>query len=366
MKLLEPTRLGALSLSNRVVMAPMTRSRAGEGGVPQPINAVYYAQRASHGLIVSEAAQISQVGGGYPFTPGIYTDEQVEGWRPVTDAIHAAGGQVFLQLWHVGRVAHPLNTGGIQPVAPSAIAVENGQMFTPEGPKAYPTPRALETDEIAEIVEQYRVGAAGAKRAGFDGVEIHAANGYLIAQFMETGTNERTDEYGGSLENRLRLLGEVTDAVLQEWDAGRVGVRLSPGSTANGISDADPVETYGAAADLLAGRGLAYLHEVRSDLGSISSTDLLRERFDGALITCGGYDRESGEEALQSGKADLVAYARYALANPDLPERFLLDAPTNEWDESTFYGGDAKGYTDYPFLDRDAAYGTAPQELPLA
>jgi N-ethylmaleimide reductase len=367
MKLLQPTTLGLLSLPNRVVMAPMTRSRAGEGNVPQPINAVYYAQRAGAGLIVTEATQISPVAAGYPFTPGIHSEAQIEGWKRVTDAIHAAGGRVFLQLWHVGRVAHPLNTGGLEPVAPSAIAIEGAQMFTPQGPKDYPTPRALTLDEIAETVQDFRRATANAKRAGFDGVEVHGANGYLIDQFLQSGTNRRDDRYGGSLENRLRFMNEVVDAVVDEWEPGRVGIRLSPGGSFNDMHDDDPVATWTAAAQALAGRGLAYLHEVRSELpGGVGSTQLLREHFDGPLMSAGGYDRESGAEAVQSGAVDLVAYARYYLANPDLPERFLLDAPTNEWDDSTFYGGGAEGYTDYPFMDRDGAYQTAPEGLPMA
>lgn len=356
MKLLEPCALGPLELPNRVVMAPLTRNRAG-GTVPGPLNAEYYAQRSSAGLIITEATQVTPLGMGYPETPGIHSDEQVRGWRQVTDAVHQAGGRIFLQLWHVGRISHPSFHDGQTPVAPSAIR-PTGEAFTYEGLKPYVTPRALETEEIPEVVEQFRRGAENAKRAGFDGVEVHAANGYLIDQFLQSGTNKRTDRYGGSLENRVRLLLEVTEAVLRQWDADRVGVRFSPGGTFNDMHDENPTETFSFAARALNGFGLGYLHVVETSQSNAPQgmekkgpTDVCREAFKGTLITNGEYTRESGERVLQQGRADLVAYGRLFLANPDLPARFAVDAPLNEPVPATFYGGGAEGYVDYPSMN---------------
>ena len=355
MKLLSSYDLGSLTLPNRVLMAPMTRNRA-PGHVPTDLMATYYRQRASAGLIITEATQVHPRGRGYPNTPGIHSDEQVEGWKAITDAVHDAGGRIFLQLWHVGRVSHasyqPDDDGG-RPLAPSAIQLEEGEAFTADGQmEPFTEPRALATEEVPEIVEQYRRGAANAKQAGFDGVEIHGANGYLIDQFLATGTNQRTDRYGGSLENRARFLFEVVDAVTGEWDDDRVGLRLSPGSSFNGMHDDDPAETFGFVAEHLNAYDLAYVHVAENDpIDGEPARRIVRPRYDGSLVVAGGYDREAGEEVLQSGEADLVAYARHFLANPDLPARFAQNAPLNDWDRDTFYGGDAEGYTDYPTLD---------------
>jgi len=355
MKLLSSYTLGLITLPNRVLMAPMTRNRA-PGTVPTDMMATYYRQRASAGLIVTEATQIDPMGQGYPATPGIYSEEQVEGWRTITDAVHEAGGRIFLQLWHVGRISHPSFHDGAPSVAPSAITPD-GQTFTASGDMVpFDEPRALDTSEISDIVEQFRHGAACANAAGFDGVEVHGANGYLLDQFLQSGTNHRTDRYGGSVENRARLLMEVTDAVVEEWGSNRVGVRLSPGGTFNDMHDADPHATWGYAAEQLAERDLAYVHTVEQELDDgTTASALIRSAYEGTHIVCGGYDRASGEEALQQGRADLVAYARLFLANPDLPKRFAEDALLNEWDESTFYGGDAEGYIDYPTLEEVTA-----------
>ncbi len=350
MKLLSTFKLGALDMPNRMVMAPMTRNRAPQA-VPTEMMATYYAQRASAGLIITEATQVTPQGQGYPATPGIHTEEQIEGWKQITDAVHAAGGRIFLQLWHVGRISHSSFHGGELPVAPSAIRPD-GQGFTANGEMVpFETPRALKTDEVVGVIEQFRHGAACARKAGFDGVEVHGANGYLLDQFLQSGTNNRTDRYGGSLENRMRLMLEVTDAVIHEWGRDRVGVRLSPGGSFNDMHDDNPHETWGALAERLSIRNLAYVHVIENEISDgTTASALVRERYDGTLVVCGGYDRESGEEALQNGRADLIGYARYFLANPDLPERFERNAPLNEWDESTFYGGGAEGYIDYPKL----------------
>jgi len=353
--LFSPYKLGNLELPNRMVMAPLTRNRAGEGNVPGTLNVTYYVQRASAGLIIAEATQVSPQGLGYPSTPGIHSPEQVAGWKQVTDAMHQHGGRIFLQLWHVGRISHPdLQPDGALPVAPSAIAPK-GQAATYEGMKPFVTPRALETSEIPEIVEQYRQGAENALAAGFDGVEIHAANGYLLDQFLRDGTNQRTDEYGGSLENRTRLLLEVTDAVTGVWGAERVGVRLSPSGTFNDMHDSDPLATFGYAAEALNRFGLAYLHIVEvneADLrhgGTEVPTRHLRDHFTGTLMVNGGYDRDRGNAVLANKEADLVSFGTLFLANPDLPQRFALNAPLNQPDIASFYGGSEKGYTDYPF-----------------
>ena len=351
--LFSPLLLGDLSLPNRMVMAPLTRNRAGEGNVPTPLNAEYYTQRASAGLIITEGSQISPQGVGYPATPGIHSDEQVAGWKQVTDAVRAAGGRIFIQLWHVGRISHPsLQPGNTQPVAPSAIRPQ-GEAVTYEGMQAYETPRALTLEEIPGLVRDYATAAGRAREAGFDGVEIHAANGYLLDQFLRDGTNLRSDSYGGGVENRMRLLEEVVGAVSQVWSANRVGVRLSPENTFNDIRDSHPQQTFNAVADMLSTHDLAYLHILEGDMmGGERLVDYteLRRRFDGLYMANNGYTRASGEQALRLGDADMVAFGRLFIANPDLPERFARDAALNEPDPETFYGGDAAGYTDYPAL----------------
>ncbi|HEY9808312.1 MAG TPA: alkene reductase [Halomicronema sp.] len=360
-QLLSSFQLGPYTLPNRLVMAPLTRNRAGEGNVPHTLNATYYSQRASAGLIISEATQICPEGQGYPFTPGIYSAEQIAGWKLVTEAVHAKGGRIFLQLWHVGRISHPsLQPGGALPVAPSAIAPE-GEASTLSGPQPYVTPRALETSEIPAIVESYKKAAQNAMEAGFDGVEIHAANGYLIDQFLEDGTNQRTDRYGGSLENRARFLMEIVEAVTSVWDANKVGVRLSPAGTFNDMSDSDPKAIFSYVVEALNSYGLAYLHlvEPRNDENStIKNEDHLslnseyfRSIFKGTIIAASGYNQELAEAAIKAGNADLIAFGRFYIANPDLVERFALNAPLNPYDRSTFYGGDERGYTDYPTLE---------------
>jgi N-ethylmaleimide reductase len=351
LKLLEPYALGALTVPNRIIMAPMTRNRA-PTTVPTDLMATYYRQRASAGAIITEATQVTPMGQGYPNTPGIHSQEQIGAWRRITDTVHDAGGRILLQLWHVGRISHSSFHNGDAPVAPSVIQPE-GQTFTADGRQVpFETPRALRTEEIATVVEQYRQGAENAQAAGFDGVEIHGANGYLIDQFLQSGTNRRTDRYGGSVENRARFLLKVTDAVTDVWGADRVGVRLSPGGTFNDMHDDDPAATFSYAAEQLEAFNLAYLHVVENELPDGTAVSaFMRDAYDGPLIVAGGYDRASGEQALQEDRADLIGYARYFLANPDLPKRFALDAPLNDWDESTFYGGDAEGYIDYPTLD---------------
>jgi N-ethylmaleimide reductase len=351
-----PFRLGALDLPNRVVMAPMTRNRAGPGNAPGPLNATYYAQRAGAGLIVSEATQISPQGLGYPGTPGIHSAEQVAGWKLVTDAVHDAGGRIFLQLWHVGRISHPsLQPAGALPVAPSAIAPA-GQAWTLDGMKDYVTPHALEPSEIAGIVADYRRGAAQARDAGFDGVELHGANGYLVDQFLRDKANRRTDRYGGSASNRARFLVEVTEALIGEWGAARVGVRLSPTNPFNDMADSNPAATFATVVGELNRLGIGYLHVVEpgdSDpvpAGEPPDIRFFRRLWRGPLIANKGYDLARANAVLREGAADLVSFATLYLANPDLPERFRRSAPFNPPDRKTFYGGAAKGYTDYPAL----------------
>ena len=357
--LFSPFALGDLALPNRVVMAPMTRNRAGPGNVPGALAAEYYTQRAGAGLIVTEATQVSPQGVGYPGTPGIHSDAQVAGWREVTDAVHRAGGRIFLQLWHVGRISHPsLQPDGALPVAPSAIAAA-GEAFTACGPQPFVVPRALETSEIPGIVAQFEAGAGRARAAGFDGVEIHGANGYLIDQFLRDGTNRRTDRYGGSLANRARFLLEVTEAVAGVWGARRVGVRLSPRGDFNSMHDSDPRATFGHAALALSTFGLAYLHIVEPvgslPEGTAALAPDLKEAFGGPLMLNGGYTRPLAEAALARGEADLVSFGSSFLANPDLPLRLARNAPLNPPDPATFYGGDQRGYTDYPTLEGNLA-----------
>ncbi len=351
--LFTPIRLGRYELKNRLVMAPMTRNRAAVGDVPQAINVEYYTQRASAGLIVTEGSQVSPQGKGYPGTPGIYSQDQVEGWKAITDAVHGHGGRIFLQLWHVGRISHPsLQPAGGLPVAPSALRPD-GDCMTYEGPKPFVTPRALEINEIPGIVETYRKGAANALEAGFDGVEIHAANGYLIDEFLRDGANRRSDSYGGPVENRTRFLLEVTETVTNVFGGDRVGVRFSPVNPFNSISDSNPDEIFGYAANALNRFGLAYLHVLEGDIGGGAADydkAALRAAFNGAYIANNGYDKDRANAVLANGAADLVAFGKDFLANPDLPARFAADAPLNQPDPATFYGGNAKGYTDYPAL----------------
>lgn len=354
--LFTPIQLGRYELPNRIVMAPLTRNRAGAGNVPQPLNALYYQQRASAGLIISEASQVCPQGQGYPATPGIHSAEQVAGWKAVTQAVHDQGGHIFLQLWHVGRISHPsFQPEGALPVAPSAIQPK-GDAMTYDGMQPFVTPRALELDEIPGIIDQYRQGAKNALEAGFDGVEVHGANGYLLDQFLRDGTNHRTDAYGGSLENRARLLLEVTQAAVEVWGSDRVGVRLSPSSTFNDMADSDPKTTFGYAIQALNAFNLAYLHLLEpseADLrygGTPIPTREFRPLYNGTLMVNWDYDQATGHQAIASGDADLVSYGKLFIANPDLPRRFEENAPLNEPNFDTFYGGGAEGYTDYPSL----------------
>ncbi|WP_017325781.1 alkene reductase [Synechococcus sp. PCC 7336] len=360
--LLSTVQLGPYRLPNRIVMAPLTRNRAGAGNAPGQLNATYYRQRTSAGLIITEATQISPQGVGYPSTPGIHSAAQVEGWKLVTDTVRQAGGHIFLQLWHVGRISHPsLQPNGQLPVAPSAIAPSQGEAMTYQGMQPFVTPRALELDEIPGIVEDYRQAARNAMAAGFHGVEIHAANGYLLDQFLRDGTNRRTDRYGGPLENRTRLLLEVTQAVTEVWGGDRVGVRLSPGGTFSDMSDSNTLATFDYAVAALNPFDLAYLHIKEADEkdlkygGEFVPASRYRTHFNGPIVTNCGYNRQTGNEAIASGGVDLVAYGQLFIANPDLPKRFELGAPLNEPDPSSFYGGGAEGYIDYPALETAAA-----------
>ena len=353
--LFSPAQLGAISLKNRIVMAPLTRSRAPkENGVPQPMNVTYYQQRASAGLIVTEATPISAIGHGYPFLPGIYTDEQVAGWKKVVAAVHAKGGKMVLQLWHVGRISHPsLLPNHVLPVAPSAIKPA-GQLYTYEGMVDFVEPRALETSELPVIVHDYVHATQCALAAGFDGVEIHSANGYLLDQFLRDSTNKRTDNYGGSFENRARLLMEVTKAVVAVAGSDKVGIRLSPVNPFNDISDSDPQALFNYVVAELNQFNLAYLHVIEGDVGGKAQAFdfiALRKLFKNAYMANLGYDKVRGNTAIASGHADVIAYGVPFIANPDLVERFRTDAPLNEADANTFYGGTEKGYIDYPFLN---------------
>jgi N-ethylmaleimide reductase len=354
--LFSPIRLGPYELPNRVVMAPMTRNRAGPGEVPTPLMATYYTQRASAGLVISEGTQISPQGQGYPGTPGIFSTEQVAAWTQVTAAVHAAGGRIFCQLWHVGRVSHPsLQPNGALPVAPTALAPA-GQLWTGEGMRPYVTPRPLATDEIAGLIEDYRRAAANALAAGFDGVELHAANGYLIDQFLRDGSNRRIDRYGGCVANRTRLLLEVTTALIDVVGASRVGVRLSPTNPFNDVADSHPAALFGHATDELARMRFAYLHIIEPGptdpiaKGEVPDGKFFRARWRGPLMLNKGYDLGRANAAIDDGTADLVSFAALFLANPDLPERLRRGGPFNPADRKTFYGGDARGYTDYPSL----------------
>jgi len=343
-------------LSNRIVMAPLTRNRAGEHGVPQPLNVTYYEQRASAGLIVTEATPISAMAHGYPALPGIYTDAQVAGWKKITDAVHAKGGKIVIQLWHVGRISHPtLLPDGALPVAPSAIKPA-GKAFTYQGLLDYVEPRALDANELSSIVADYVHATKSALAAGFDGVEIHAANGYLLDQFLRDGTNQRTDQYGGSFENRARFLLEVTKAVVDVAGSDKVGVRISPVNPFNDMKDSNPQALFNFVTESLNQFNLAYLHVVEGGIhgGGIADPfdfDALRKLFKGPYMANLAYDKARGNAVVASGHADVVAYGVPFIANPDLVERFRTDAPLNEADSSTFYGGTEKGYTDYPFIE---------------
>ncbi|WP_028914120.1 alkene reductase [Pseudorhodobacter ferrugineus] len=354
--LFDPVQMGIHSLPNRVLMAPLTRNRAGADGVPKDMAQTYYAQRASAGLIVSEATQISAMGKGYLDTPGIYNEAQAEAWHKITDAVHAKGGRIFCQLWHVGRISHTsLLPDGAGPVSSSDRAAHT-QTFTAEGFEDCSKPRALSVEEIARTVQDYRSAAEWARKANFDGIEVHGANGYLLDQFLQDGVNDRTDDYGGAAKSRMRFLDEVLDAVKLVWPSSRVGVRLSPLGQANDISDSDPEALFGAVYKMLSGHNLAYLHVVESFPGSKDVEDgkallgRLRKEWGGFYIANGGYDAQSAAAAIGEGASDAVAFGRPFLANPDLPERFRLGATLNTPDQDTFYGGDEHGYTDYPFL----------------
>ncbi|MBP0481977.1 alkene reductase [Sagittula sp. M10.9X] len=362
--LFDPTTLGAIDVANRVVMAPLTRNRATEDDAPMEMHVDYYRQRASAGLIITEATQISPEGKGYAWTPGIHSDVQVERWKAVTDAVHAAGGKIVLQLWHVGRISHTsLQADGKDPVAPSAVQAEGVQTFDGEKMVQVSAPRALEAPEIQRIVGDFRKATLNAKAAGFDGVEVHAANGYLIDQFLKDGPNRRADAYGGSFENRVKLLGEVLDAVIGAWDPARVGVRISPFSAANAAEDSRPKALAEFVVDYLAGRGLAYLHMVEGQTGGPRDaagltpeilTDL-RARFDGAWMGNNGYDRDLAMAQVEDGAVDAVAFGRPFIANPDLVLRLREGAHMNEGNPETYYGGGRDGFTDYPFLRDEAA-----------
>jgi len=352
--LFTPIRLGDIELPNRVVMAPLTRNRAGQpGNVPQPINATYYAQRASAGLIITEGAPISEMAHGYPDTPGIHSAAQIAGWKRVTDTVHAKGGRIVLQLWHVGRISHPsLLPDGALPVAPSAIKPA-GKAFTRRGRMEFVTPRALEAWEIPGLIESFRIAADNAKSAGFDGIEVHGANGYLLDQFLRDGSNHRTDRYGGSIANRARLLQEVLMVVCEVWGAGRVGVRISPLNQYNDMRDSNPQALFNGVADALRPFGLAYLHVMERDVhGSELPFDFdeLRRRFGGRYMANGGYDKQRANASIATRRADCVAFGNAYIANPDLVERYAQDAPLNVADPSSFYGGREQGYTDYPAL----------------
>ena len=357
-----PVTLGSIELKNRLVMAPLTRMRAIAGDVPNPLAKTYYAQRASAGLIITEATQISPLGMGYPATPGIYSAEQTAAWREIVEAVHAKGGSIVAQLWHVGRISHSsLHPEQGLPEAPSAIAPA-GQTYGADWKlHDYETPKAMTSDDIARLLKEYEFAAQNAKAAGFDGVEIHAANGYLLDQFLQDRTNQRTDQYGGSIENRVRLLGEVIKVVSTVFPSDRIGVRLSPYGSFNDIGDSDPVALFGGVIHRLNTCNLAYIHmiEPRStsaggndqvDQNAPVTSEMFRQAYKGKFISAGGYDQAMGEKVLDDGLADAVAYGRLYISNPDLAERFKKNAPLNPYDRATFYGGAELGYTDYPSL----------------
>ncbi len=355
MDLFSPLSIGNYTLKNRIIMAPLTRCRSVQDNIPNELMAAYYAQRASAGLIISEATQISPLGIGYPCTPGIHNDDQIEGWKKITKAVHDKDGKIFLQLWHVGRISHSSFHPGELPVAPSAIKPA-GEVYTFDGMKEFETPRPLSVEEIQNIVQEYVQGAKNAIAAGFDGVEIHSANGYLLDQFLRDGTNKREDEYGGNIKNRSRFLFEVIKAVTSAVGADKTGVRLSPSGTFNDMTDSDPQSHFTYVCEKLNDFGLAYLHIVDALEGDIKhganvvGLEVIRDAYKGVLITCGGYDKERGNRTVKKAQADAVAFGIPFIANPDLPERFKRDAALNEADVSTFYTQDEKGYIDYPFM----------------
>jgi 2,4-dienoyl-CoA reductase-like NADH-dependent reductase (Old Yellow Enzyme family) len=346
--LFDPIQIGDLQLPNRIIMAPLTRCRAEPGRVPGALMAEYYVQRASAGLIISEATSVTPMGVGYPDTPGIWSEEQVQGWKNVTAAVHAAGGRIVLQLWHVGRISDPSYLDGALPVAPSAVQPK-GHVSLIRPLRDFVTPRALETTEIAGIVEAYRQGAANAKAAGFDGVEIHGANGYLLDQFLQDSTNQRSDQYGGPLENRARLMLEVTDAVVSVWGAGRVGMHLAPRADAHDMGDSNRAATFGYVARELGKRGIAFIC-AREKEGEDSLGPQLKQLFGGVYIANERFTKAQANRWLAEGKADAVAFGIPFIANPDLPARLAADAPLNEPDSSTFYASGPLGYLDYPTL----------------
>ncbi|PTB22396.1 alkene reductase [Trinickia symbiotica] len=346
--LFDPLVVGDLTLPNRIIMAPLTRQRAGDERLPNALMAKYYAERASAGLILSEATSVTPQGVGYAATPGIWSDEQVEGWKVVTDAVHAAGGRIFLQLWHVGRISDPMFLNGELPVAPTAIAPE-GHVSLVRPKRPFVTPRALELHEIRDVVAAFRKGAENAKAAGFDGVEIHGANGYLLDQFLQDSTNRRTDLYGGPIENRARLLLEVVDECIAVWGAQRVGVHLAPRRDIHSMGDSTPRETFGYVARQLGKRGIAFIC-ARESLGDDRLGPFLKEEFGGVYIANEGFTKETAQKVLDAGEADAVAWGKLFIANPDLPERFKLDAELNTPNPDTFYAEGPVGYIDYPSL----------------
>lgn len=357
-----PVQLGAIELKNRLVMAPLTRMRAIDGDVPNPLAKTYYSQRAGAGLIISEATQISPLGKGYPATPGIYSDEQTAAWKEIVEAVHAKGGKMVAQLWHVGRISHSsLHPEQGIPEAPSAIAPA-GQTYGADWQlHDYETPKAMTLEDIARLLNEFSLAAKNAKSAGFDGVEIHAANGYLLDQFLQDKTNHRDDQYGGSIDNRLRLLGEVIESVAKVFSSDRIGVRLSPYGSFNDMADSDPIALFNAAIRKLNGYQLAYVHMIEPRSTSAGGNDqvngeapitseMFRAAYQGKFISAGGYDQAMGEAVLEAGLADAVAYGRWYISNPDLAERFQKGAPLNPYNRATFYGGAEVGYTDYPTL----------------
>lgn len=358
MKLLQKTRLRNLELQNSIAMAPMTRSRASNAGIVNDLTELYYRQRASAGLIISEAINISEQALGSPFTPGIYSIEQINAWKKVTDAVHKKGGKIFAQLWHTGRVGHSVDKNGILPVAPSSISIQGQQHFTSQGPKDYETPRALETSEVKQIILDYKQAALNAMEAGFDGVELHAAFGYLPNQFLVESANQRTDEYGGSIENRGRFVLEVMKAMVEAIGENKVGIKLSPSIPFNSIIDSNPIALYTYLINEFNNLPLAYIHLMNAMYPTDNLPQYPRDVLDTfgkltqhTVIANGGYTRESGERELERGLAKIISYGALFLANPDLPKRFELNAELNSPDRATMYGGGEKGYTDYPTLN---------------
>jgi N-ethylmaleimide reductase len=356
-KLLTPIKLGANTLKNRLVMAPLTRMRADSELATSNLHVVYYSQRASAGLIVTEGSQISRQGQGYPNTPGIYSPTQIDRWKKVTEAVHAEGGLIFIQIWHVGRISHSSHQlNNALPVSASAIAAKGEALTATWQTVPFETPRALEIEEIKALIEDYRQATINAKAAGFDGVELHSANGYLMQQFLQAPSNQRTDEYGGSIENRARILFEVLDAIISAWDADHVGIRLSPFGTANDSFDPNPYPQYSYIFNKLNTYKLAYLHVIRYRPTSTPNAEIIEQEkklwasYLGNMIAADGYTEETAEQAIEEGLAEAIAFGRNFISNPDLPKRFELNAPLNPYDRTTFYGGGEKGYIDYPFL----------------